>query len=521
MARKRGYELGRQLTPRDQEVLALLRRGLTDAEIAASLGISRRGASYHVSQIIAKLGVQNRYEAAAWPDRPPWLAVFPLIATWRQLRRVAANVATQLSAPAAAAALVSALLGLGLIAFFIARTPHEASIQASGPTPASTARISTPPGDSSVVSSGVTVPSQTQAPATHVQATDGTPRPANQTPPLPTAATRQLETPAPTPESTPTLPSWRVISAGNGHACAITSVASLKCWGDNESGQLGDGTTNNSSTPVTVDLGLSVIDVVAANFWTCAVTVDGAVFCWGNNSLSYLLGPDIAQSSTPIKVIGSGSGVREISGGVQHVCALTSAGKVLCWGWGGLGQIVPDTSLGWQMTPLEVPGVDGVTSVVAGAYHTCVVLDSGHAKCWGDMFGREPAELLGNDGQPLVDAVQVSQGYGVCVRFSSGTVQCQARDGFENVLDAAGSPVSNIVDVQGGWLRGCVLTSDGMVKCWDDPSGDSVITAVDVPELDSGVASLGSYYGGCFMMQDGTAKCWGDNHTLIDVVGIS
>ena len=63
-----------QLTAREQEVLELLRLGLTDAEIAQRLGISAGGASYHVSEIIGKLGVRNRYEAAAWPERPPWWA---------------------------------------------------------------------------------------------------------------------------------------------------------------------------------------------------------------------------------------------------------------------------------------------------------------------------------------------------------------------------------------------------------------------------------------------------------------
>ena len=124
MARKSRYERSQELTPRDKEVLQLLRRGLTDAEIAEIIGISRRGVSYHVSQIIAKLGVRNRYEAAAWPHRPPWLPGLALIATWRQLRQ-AGKIATHLSAPAAAAALASALLALGVLAFFVLRTPHH------------------------------------------------------------------------------------------------------------------------------------------------------------------------------------------------------------------------------------------------------------------------------------------------------------------------------------------------------------------------------------------------------------
>ena len=62
------------LTPREEEVLELLRLGLADAEIAGRLDVSTSAIRRHVSQIIGKLGVRNRYEAAAWPERPPWWA---------------------------------------------------------------------------------------------------------------------------------------------------------------------------------------------------------------------------------------------------------------------------------------------------------------------------------------------------------------------------------------------------------------------------------------------------------------
>lgn len=86
MAKRTAEDPLEQLTPREQEVLALLRFGLTDAAIAERLSISQVGASYHVSEIIGKRGVRNRHEAAAWPDPPPWWtkALAPFVVLWRK-----------------------------------------------------------------------------------------------------------------------------------------------------------------------------------------------------------------------------------------------------------------------------------------------------------------------------------------------------------------------------------------------------------------------------------------------------
>lgn len=122
------------LTPREREVLEFLRLGLTDREIGLRLSISRATASYHVSEIIGKLGVRNRYEAAAWPNRPPWWAT-ALAPVLPGLRKVAGGLpvgASQIALALAAALFAAALGGLGLIAFLLIRgdggpgaTPRE------------------------------------------------------------------------------------------------------------------------------------------------------------------------------------------------------------------------------------------------------------------------------------------------------------------------------------------------------------------------------------------------------------
>ncbi|MEX1253127.1 MAG: LuxR C-terminal-related transcriptional regulator [Dehalococcoidia bacterium] len=123
MARESRYNAHPALTPREREVLALLRLGLTDAEIGERLGISRPGVSYHVGEIIGKLGVRNRYEAAAWPDPPPWWAgaLAPLAFLWRRGSAIATPKASTLAAGLAGGLIVALVAGLALVGVLLAR----------------------------------------------------------------------------------------------------------------------------------------------------------------------------------------------------------------------------------------------------------------------------------------------------------------------------------------------------------------------------------------------------------------
>lgn len=107
-----------ELTPREAEVLDLLRRGLSNRQIARQLGVSADAAKYHVSQIIGKLGVRNRYEAAVWPERPPWWAA-GLLPLGFLLRRLSVG---WLARGASAVAGVGIAAGIGLLVWGLLRT---------------------------------------------------------------------------------------------------------------------------------------------------------------------------------------------------------------------------------------------------------------------------------------------------------------------------------------------------------------------------------------------------------------
>jgi alpha-tubulin suppressor-like RCC1 family protein len=128
------------------------------------------------------------------------------------------------------------------------------------------------------------------------------------------------------------------VTAGGSHTCALTPRGNLVCWGDNQFGQLGDGTMTNRGTPVAVSgLSSGVAAIALGRGHTCALTPDGGVVCWGDNASGQLGNGTMTNPWTPTPVSGLGSGVAAVAAGESHTCALTAGGGVVCWGAQRLG----------------------------------------------------------------------------------------------------------------------------------------------------------------------------------------
>jgi alpha-tubulin suppressor-like RCC1 family protein len=381
-----------------------------------------------------------------------------------------------------------------------------------------------------------------------------TPATANGTP-LPTeisaTETETLQSASETlqPTATPTFPplmGLKAVAAGYRHTCSLTSSGGVKCWGYNVFGELGDGTRTDSMIPVDVrGLSEEVTAIAMGSGHTCVLTLSGGVKCWGDDSSGELGQGTIElvdgsrmDSVIPVDVIGLPSGVTAIAAGKDHTCALTSSGGVKCWGDNGSGELGNGTTT-LSNIPVDVTGLSsGVMAIAAGSNYTCALTSSGEVKCWGqNEYGQLGDGTTTNSSIP-VDVVGLSNGIVAitaggshsCALTSEEVVMCwgwNSNGQLGNQSDTDSSvPVkiiglsSGVISLSAGDMHTCALTSDGGVKCWGynhfGQLGDGTSTASNVPVDVNGLSgqviaiSLGSGYT-CALITGGGVKCWGEN----------
>lgn len=277
------------------------------------------------------------------------------------------------------------------------------------------------------------------------------------------------------------------VGVGFRHACVVVSTGRVACWGQNRSGQRGDGTTDSPESATFVGALLDATDISAGWDHTCALRANGMIACWGNNSNGQL-GDGTTESSTiPVSVEGIDDAIA-ISASTKRSCALLADTTVRCWGRNDYGEAGVGTE-GQNVTiPAEVNGLLGASTVSTGPGHTCATTTEDVPFCWG----RNGNFQLGNEDGDALTAFPVEA--------LAGT---------------------SVVDVAVNGSTSCALRSDGDVLCWGaNDSGqfgrvDATITTSSTPVLvqgAKGVVRLGLGDGfGCALDEIGSVQCWGTN----------
>jgi alpha-tubulin suppressor-like RCC1 family protein len=174
---------------------------------------------------------------------------------------------------------------------------------------------------------------------------------------------------------------YQRVSAGYHHVCGITSSSALKCWGRNNSGQLGDGTTIMRTTPISIDGSTSYQRVSSGYYYTCGITTSGVLKCWGDNA-SGQLGDGTTVNKTSPSVIDSGTGYHLVVVGDYHSCGITTSYTLNCWGYNGYGQLGDGTTI-LQSSPAVIDNGINYLRVAAGGRYTCGITTTNTLKCWG------------------------------------------------------------------------------------------------------------------------------------------
>ena len=359
------------------------------------------------------------------------------------------------------------------------------------------------------------------------------------------------------------------LALGAFHGCALVlDTGAIRCFGTNDFGQLGYGHTmvpHAAMTPAAVgdvDVGENVASVATGGWHTCVFVDSGGLRCWGRNDFGQLgrgdtatIGDDELPSS--ITDIALGGTATAVALGLFHTCALMDTGGVRCWGRGNWGQLgygntatIGDDELPSSVGEVDVGGT--VTSIVAGSYFNCALLDTGGVRCWGrglnGALGYGDESNIGDNEAPssagdvaLDDtALQIAAGaFHACALLQSGDLRCwgwnaQGELGLAHSNDIGDTELPNteptvdvgatVLSVAAGGEQTCALTQGDAVRCWgegihglgygtgtsDIGDDESPSAAGDVPVGGTVAAVAVGTEHICAILSDGGVRCWGD-----------
>jgi len=339
------------------------------------------------------------------------------------------------------------------------------------------------------------------------------------------------------------LTNIKSIGPGGDHTCALSNAGNIYCWGENPDGELGNGSTADAHTPVRVLKGAAVSadndgtyltnigSIDPGYYHTCVLSNAGNTYCWGYNDVGELGNGSTVSASAPVRVLKGAAvsadndgtylaNLKSIYGGGYYTCALSNAGNTYCWGENGYGQL-GNGSTAAAHTPVRVlkgaavsADNDGtyltnIGSIDPGDYHTCALSNAGNTYCWGENYYGE----LGNGSTVSASApVRVLKGAAVSA-------------------DNDGTYLANLKSIDAGFCYNCALSNAGNTYCWGyndtgEIGNDSTAAAHTPVRVLKGAAvsadndgtyltnlkSIDAGWHTCALSNVGNTYCWGENN---------
>jgi alpha-tubulin suppressor-like RCC1 family protein len=326
------------------------------------------------------------------------------------------------------------------------------------------------------------------------------------------------------------------VSVAMESACGLRGSGAVECWGDNETGQLGDGTKmNDRATPAPV-IGLTdAAQISAGPGFTCALRRTGIVSCWGANGSGQLGNGTMDPSLTPVPVRGVNDAV-EVRAMHYGGCARRASGLVSCWGANGNGQLGNATTRG-SLTPVTVGNLDDADQLVTGNTHVCARRASDHSMvCWGAndyaQIDATHLDLLVPERIDIGPVLGMAAGFGhtCALRKDTHDVVCWGANDFgqlgNNSLESSSTPVvamtnlTNVVAIFAGCYVTCAMDDAGAVACWgrgtygelgNGTPGDVWVGAATQLPSAASTLDVGSN-SACAVLATHALYCWGRNN---------
>ena len=346
------------------------------------------------------------------------------------------------------------------------------------------------------------------------------------------------------------------IALGNFHSCVILNDDSVKCWGNNSSGQLGYGDTTNRSEPsadsINLGDGKSAKQIVLGSNYSCVILKDDSIKCWGDNNSGRLGYGDISNLSAPSTDsinLGAGKHAKQLAiGKNDHSCAILNDDSVKCWGFHDYGKLGYDDTIVRRMPATNSINLglgNTAKQVALGNDHSCAILNDDSVKCWGrsskGQLGYE-IDKITTPGSPRLNKTQttkqiVTSTSATCIILNDDSVKCWGRNNYgqlgygDNInrnettndfLNFGNSRAAK--QLAAGEDYFCAVLNNDSVKCWgrnnygqlgygdtanyNEPSTDNINLGVGKSAKQ---IVLGTYHS-CAILNDDSVKCWGRNN---------